>query len=140
MGLFVTLTNQFDVEDQLGLGGNLPLGGCAVSELVGNEEATLAADAHAVEASVPARNDLVLAVGDADGLTTVEGGVELGAIGQVARVVDGVPLVRCGEFAGADFCVDVVEREAGGLKTEGLAEAGCFGGRDLLQVSGCGGG
>ena len=62
------LADEFDVEDELGLGGDgagLPLG--AVGELVGDEEAALAADAHACEAGVPAGDDLVPAVGEGEG-------------------------------------------------------------------------
>src|SRR5580704_7774237 len=43
----------------------------------------------------------------------VKRGVELGAVDEIAGVVDGVPLVRCGELACADLGIDVVEGEAG---------------------------
>ena len=134
--LLVALADQFDVEDQLGLGGNAaPRAVRAVGELVRDEEATLAADAHAVEAGVPAGNDVVLAVGEGDGVSPmVDGGVEFGAVGEIAGVVDGVPLVRCSEFAGADLCVDVVEGDDGGLKAKGLAQAGAFEWRDILEL------
>ncbi len=112
--------------------GRLAVG--AVGELIGDEEAALAADVHAVEAGVPAGDDLVLAVGEGEGLAAVDGGVELGAVGEVAGVVDGVELVRRGELAGADFGVDVVEGEAGGLKPEGLAEFGTFERRDVIEL------
>ena len=67
-GLLVGLADQLDVEDELGLGRDGRLALAAVGELIGDEETTLAADVHAVEAGVPAGDDLVLAVGDADGL------------------------------------------------------------------------
>ena len=45
------------------------------------------------------------------GSPAVDGGVELGAVGELAGVVDGVPLVRHGERAGADLGVDVAEEK-----------------------------
>ena len=119
-GLGVGLGDKLDIEDQLGLGRDGVAACGSVGELIGNEEATLAANAHAVKTGVPAGDDLVAAVGDRDGLAAVDGGVELGAVYEVAGVVDGVPLVRCGKFAGADFGVDIVEGEAGGFDTKGF--------------------
>ncbi len=49
------------------------------------------------------------AVGEGDGCAAVDGGVELGAVGEPAGVVDGVVLAGLGEGAGADDGVDVAE-------------------------------
>ena len=60
LGLGVGLGDEFDVEDEVGLGGDDGRrAAVAVGELVGDEEAALAADVHAVEAGVPAGDDLV---------------------------------------------------------------------------------
>ena len=76
----------------------------------------------------------MLAVLDADGLA-IDGGVKLGAVDEIAGVVDGVPLVRNGELAGADLSVDVVEGEGGGLDAKGLAELFlAFEGRDVAEL------
>ena len=64
---------------------------------------------HALEAGVPAGNDLAGAVGEGDGRAAVDGGVELGAVGEPACVVDGVILAGFGEWASADDGVDVAE-------------------------------
>ncbi len=71
----------------------------SVGELVGDEEAALAADVHALKAGVPAADDAGAApYGKVMGsLRGRSGGVELGAVGEVAGVVDGVPLVGRGE-------------------------------------------
>lgn len=64
----VGLGDELEVEDEVGLGGND--GGTAsfaVCELIGDEEATLAADVHALETGVPAWNNAVSAVGEGDG-------------------------------------------------------------------------
>ena len=86
----------------------------AVGELPGDEDAALAADAHSVEAGVHSGNDLTLALrawplqeGQGGVVGMVEGGVELGAIDEVAGVVDGVPLARGDAGPAADFGVDV---------------------------------
>ena len=72
---------ELDVEDELSLGrDDGRAAGFAVGELVGDEEAALAADVHALEAGIPAVDDLVLAVGEADGFAAIDGGVELGAV------------------------------------------------------------
>jgi len=104
--------------------------------LIRDEETPLAADAHTIEAGIPARDYLVLAVGDGDWVSArmIVRRVELSAVGQVAGVVDGVPLVRRGQFAGTDFCVDVVERDGGGLKTKSFAKARAFEWRDILEL------
>ena len=86
----------------------------AVAELVGDEEAALATDAHALEGGVPALDDAVFAVGEGDGLATIDGGVELGAVLQVARVVNGVVITRLGDWASAHECIDVSQGVSAG--------------------------
>ncbi len=73
--------DEFEVEDQVGAwrddGG---ASGFAVGELVGDVQASLAADVHALEAGVPAGDDAVGAVREGDGLLCPRwsiGGVEL---------------------------------------------------------------
>ena len=109
-GIGVGLGDELNIEDEVGLGGD---GGWAavftVGELVGDVEATFAADVHALEAGVPAGDNLARPVGEGDGLATVDGGVELGAVGEPAGVVDGVVTALLGEGASADDDVDVAE-------------------------------
>ncbi len=58
-GRGVGLGDEFDVEDEVGFGGDDGrAAGFAVGELVGDEEAALAADVHALKAGVPAGDDL----------------------------------------------------------------------------------
>jgi hypothetical protein len=84
---------------------------------------------HALESSVPAGDDTVSAVreGDGFGAGMVEGGFELGAVGEPAGVVDGVILAVFGEWAGPDLDIDVLDG------VEGLRDADYFG-----DVRGCG--
>ena len=96
------------------------MAGLAVGQLVGDEETALAAELHAFKAGVPAWDDAVLAVGKADGLAAINGGVELGAVCEVAGVVDGVELAGLGGLAGADLGVDIEQREGGGLAGKGF--------------------
>jgi len=86
--------------------------GGAVAELVWDEEATLAADAHAVEAGVHSDDDLALVLGTLRTLLEGKssplvrvfvGGIELGAIDEVAGVFDGVPVSQDGERSTADL-------------------------------------
>jgi len=65
---------------------------------------------HALEAGVPAGDDLTGSVGEGDGSAAVDGGVELGAVGEPAGVVDGVVLAGLGDGPGADDGIDVAER------------------------------
>ena len=66
------------------------------------------------------------------------GGVEFGAIDEVAGVFDGVPLVRGEESPGADFGVDVAEGD--GLwrldMPSASAQTGVFHGRDVEEFDG----
>ena len=135
-GQLVALGDELYVEDELSLGGDDGrAAGFAVAELVGDEEAALATDAHAFEAGVPALDDAVLAVGEGDGLAAIDGGVELGAVGEVAGVVDGVELAGQGEGAGADDGVDVDERVGGFLAGEVGAELRADERGDVVEVS-----
>jgi hypothetical protein len=104
---------EFDIEDEVGFGGNdrrTPIS--PVGELIGYEETAFAADVHAFESCVPADNDFLNSVGKGDGFSAgmVVGGVKLGAIGEPAGVADGVPLLRLREGAFADDSVDVFQR------------------------------
>jgi len=139
--------DQLYIEDKVGLGRNSYVGGLtvpgrllgdvarAVSELPGDEEAALAANVHAVEALVEARDQaaralckgqrlriaqlglavgahLRLAVSAHDGVAVVIGGVELHAVGSaVAGVEDLVHLERSGFSAGADLDLLVLQGE-----------------------------
>ncbi len=79
---------EFDVEDEVGFGRDAGRAAeFAVGELVGDEEAALAADVHALKSGVPADDDAVGAVGEGDGFAAgvVVGGVELGAVGRSSR-------------------------------------------------------
>jgi len=64
---------------------------------------------HALEAGVPARDDLAGSVGKGDGSAAIDGGVELGAIGEPASVVDGVVTALFSERSGTDGYIDVAE-------------------------------
>ncbi len=79
---------------------------------------------HAFKAGVPAFDDAVSAVGEADGLAAVEGGVKLGAVGEIAGVVDGVPHLLVAEFTGTDLGVDVEEGVGGGTGAQAIADLG----------------
>lgn len=126
--------DELDVEDQIGLGRDGAFAAIfSVGELVRDVEATLAADAHAGEASVPAGDDAVGTVSEGDGFLAgvIEGGVELGAVGEPTGVLDGVELVRRGEGAGAADDIDIAEG------VEGLGSGGD--GRNAGRVVGFGG-
>ena len=101
----------------------------------GDEEAALAADVHAREAGIPAGDHLVLALLQHEGsvVWVVVGGVELGAVDQIAGVVDGIPLLRSGERARAGLGVNVAKREGDGIDAEGLADAGSQLRRDIAE-------
>src|SRR6266851_1040724 len=74
LGWGVGYVDQFDVEDEVGFCGDDGWAArLTIGELVGDEEAALASDVHAVEASVPAGDDLAGAVGEGDGGATVHG-------------------------------------------------------------------
>ncbi len=135
VGHLVALGDELNVEDELGLGGDDGrAAGFAVGELVGDEETALATDVHAFEAGVPAFDDAVLAVGEGDGLAAVDGGVKLGAVGEIAGVVDGVVLAGLGEGAGADYGVDVDEGVGGLLLGELGAKLGADEGGDVVEM------
>ena len=141
-GWSVRLADEFDVEDKVGLGGDDGgTAGFAVGKLVGDEEATLAADVHALEAGIPAGDDLASAVGEGNRSAAVDGGVELGAVGEPGGVVDCVVLALFGEGAGADDGVDVAEgvEGFGGSGDFGNVRGGVFGVHCRLGRSSCGG-
>ncbi len=109
---------ELDVEDELGFGGNRSPALLAVGQLIRDEETPLAADAHAFKASFPAGDDEAAALDELEGLGTVDGGIELFAVGEPAGVVDGVFLggLSGGSSAGLDFedaQADLVSGSAG---------------------------
>jgi len=112
-GRSVALADELDVKDEFRFWGNDGRAAYfAIGELIRDVEATLAADAHSFEAGIPAGDDAVRTVGKGDGLLVgmIVGGVELGAVRcEVAGVLDGVPLLRQSEVAGADPGVDIGE-------------------------------
>ena len=133
------MVNQLDVEDEVGFSGDFGIASVAVGQLPGDEETTLAANVHALEARIPAGDDAVGSVGKGEGGAAVDGGVEFGAVGEPAGVVDGVVLAGFSEGACADDGVDVAER------VKGFGGACDFGdaGRIVRWVRdgfGCGGG
>ena len=86
----VSLADHFHVEDQQGLRRDDGRAAClAVGQLVRDIQTALAAHAHALKAGVPAWDNVMRSVRERDGLATVNRGVELGAIGQIAGVVHG---------------------------------------------------
>jgi len=110
LGHFVALGYELYVEDEDGLGwDDGRAAGFAVAELVGDVEATFAADVHALEGGVPTLDNAVLTVGEGDGFAAVDGGVEFGAVGEIAGVVDGVELAGLGESSGTEEGIDVDE-------------------------------
>jgi hypothetical protein len=137
MGRAAALGDDFDVEDQRGLGGDDGrTSGFSVGELVGDDEAALAADAHAFKAGVPALDDAVLAVLEVDGLLVgvVVGGVEFFAVGEVAGVLDAEVGGGTDELAGAGCGVDVEQREALGLLVDAVADLGADQRRDVVEL------
>lgn len=129
--------DQFDIEDQVRLGGDSGMLqtvvgnlAAAISQLIGDEEAALAANLHADETHVKAGNGAALALRKRHGLRIAElrlaviaehrlavlvldrwagvviGGVELDAVGSaIARVLHFVKLVRQGVSTGADHVI-----------------------------------
>lgn len=86
--------DQFHVEDQISLGRNHRVGGvgtdaplCSIGQLPGNEEAALAADLHAIETLVPARNDAAKALGKSDGLRVAQLGLSVSVQHRLAVLV-----------------------------------------------------
>src|ERR1700730_18426863 len=101
---------QFDLEDQRGVGGDGAAGAAgAVAEVGRDDEGALAADLHRADALIPTADDLTLANGKLERLAAVERAVELLALGAVfvepAGVVHDADLAGEGHGAGADLGV-----------------------------------
>src|SRR5207245_2337026 len=81
--------DHLDVEDERGVGGDgRPGPPRAVRLLRGDRQLAPAADLHAGDADVPALDDPPLPERERERLAPVARAVELGAVGQRARVVD----------------------------------------------------
>src|SRR5271165_2666951 len=70
-GVGVQLGDQFDIEDQVGFGGDRAASRCPVGQLPGNEETALAANAHSIEALIPAGDDAMPALDEFKGLAAI---------------------------------------------------------------------
>lgn len=103
---------------------------------MGDEETALAANAHPIEAGVPSGDHLVRALLEDEWahLRVFGGGVEYGAVLQIAGVEDAVPLVRRGRLASSDLGIDVGERESDRIDAEILAHAGGQGRRRVAGL------
>lgn len=102
-------TQQFDIEDQFGLGRDGAASLLAISELVRNKEAAFAADFHAFEAHVPARDHLPPPLHKRERVAAVHRGIELGAVAQPSGVVDGELFAGRRGRAVTGFNVDVAQ-------------------------------
>src|SRR5438309_2296263 len=81
--------DQLDVKDQRRVRRDLRrAAGRAVPEVAGDRQLALLADLHPHDAFVPPLDDLALAELELDRLLAIERGVEGGAVGELARVVD----------------------------------------------------
>jgi len=112
---------QFDIEDELGFGGNGAPADFAVSHLIGDEEAALAAGAHTFEAGFPAGNHPAAALYELKGLVAVARAIELPAVAEPARVVNGVLLTGPGRASRSGFDLEYAHfaeghRSAGKLR------------------------
>ena len=81
----------------------------AIGQRVGHEQTAFAAHLHAFEPHFPTGDYLPPPLHELERLTGIHRGIELGAVAQPARVVDGVFLSRFGRRTGAHQHVDVAQ-------------------------------
>lgn len=109
--------HQLDIEDQRDIRGHYAADAvAAVAELRRDQQGAIAAHAHALDAPVPAGNELALAEGGADRLAVVVRAVDLRTVVilgvfvvQPAGVVELDLRVIAGDCAGAFLTVDHLE-------------------------------
>jgi hypothetical protein len=112
LGRGIGLRDQLHVEDEIGFGrDDRRMSRIAVGELVRDIETPFAADAHTLEARIPARYDPAGAVGKDDrfGARMIVGRVELRAVGKPPGITHGVVLARFGKLSGPDLNIHVAE-------------------------------
>src|SRR5690606_5540413 len=98
---------EFDLEDERGVGRNAARALSAIGELWRNDELAAAAHAHPGEAFVPAVDDLASTQCKRNRLAPYDGAVEERAVGEPAVVVHPHHVARLGHFAVAFFKVVV---------------------------------
>ena len=119
------MRDEFDIENQIGLGGNRAAPVDSVRKLVRNEKTAFAANLHSVEAFIPAGNDAMLTLDKVDWSAPINRGVELGAVMQPTSVVNAVLPAQLRRVAGSGSDVNVFE---GDERLGNALTTGIFGG------------
>src|SRR5262249_53538090 len=102
--------NELDIEDQVRFGRDLASTFLTVSQLIRNEQAPLAPDAHSFKTGVPTGNHAALALFEAEWLRAIARRIELGSVMKPAGVLDDINLARLSRRAVPDRNLDVAHR------------------------------